>query len=197
MHKSLAKLLRFWPIWAAIGFPILVIGIEATPLAPDFVYVLVGLPALLLVWACLGLWAAFLAIRRLANREWQRAAINTVLPLVLLGVGLHTLAFIRFCGIAGNAVHFYVRYPSYMNAVLAVPTNVEPRLVTFDLGGMSFASRGFVYDESDEIMREPSAQSPSWKAHAQESELECGYDAIPMPGPYTLAKHWYIASFPC
>jgi hypothetical protein len=197
MHTSLAKVLRFWSVWAAVGFPILLVGIEATPLAPDFAYVLIGLPALLLVWACLGLWAAIIAIRRLAHRDWQRAVISAVLPLVVLGAGLHFWAFIHACGIAGNAVHFYVRYPSYMKAVRATPTNGEPRLITFNLGGMSWASQGFVYDESDEIMRGPSMRSPHWTARSQNSELSCGYGAVPMPGPYTFAKHWYIAWFPC
>jgi hypothetical protein len=197
MHTSLPKLFRFWPIWAAVGFPILLVGIEATPLAPNFAYVLFGLPAILLAWACFGIWAAIVMVRRLAHRDWPRAAISAVLPMVVLGAGLRPIVFIRLCGFAGNAVHFYAMYPSYMKEIRAAPTNGEPRLITFNLGGMSFASRGFVYDESDEIMRDPSVQSPGWKARSQESELSCGYGAVPMPGPHAFAKHWYIASFPC
>ena len=197
MHSSLAKLLQFWPIWTAIGFPLLLIVLEATPLAPDFVFVMVGVPALLLAWAGLGLWAAILALRGLARRDWQRAGISAALPLVVLGAGLNFTAFIHFCNNAGDAVHFYVLYPSYMKAMRAAPAEGEPRLITFNLGGMIWASRGFVYDESDEIMREPSMQSPAWKAHSQDSEPGCGYGAVPMPGPYNLAKHWYIASFAC
>jgi len=197
MHPSLAKLLRFWPVWAAVGFPILLIGIEATPLGPDFVYVLVGLPVLLVIWTCLGLWAAIRAIRGLAHRAWQPAAISAVLPMFLLGVALRPMAFIRFCNIAGDAVHFYVRYPAYMKAVRATPMNREPRLITFNLGGMSWASQGFVYDESDEIMRGPSMRPSHWTASSQDSELSCGYGAVPMPGPSAFAKHWYIAWFAC
>jgi hypothetical protein len=186
-----------WPLWVAIGFPLLLVALEATPLAPDFVFVLVGVPALLLVWTGLGFWAAILAFRCLARREWKRAVIRALLPLVVLGASLQPMAFIRFCNNAGDAVHFYLRHPAYMQTVRATPTNGEPRLIIFNLGGMSWASRGFVYDERDEIMRDPSRQSPNWKVRAQESELGCGYGAVPMPGPYTLAKHWYIASFAC
>jgi hypothetical protein len=196
-NASLVKILRFWPIWTAVGFPILVIVLEATPIAPNFVFVMMGLPSLWLMWAASALCAAILTIRWLRRRDWWQAGICIVLPLVVLWAGLNSSAFIRFCNNAGDAVHFYVRYPSFMKAVREPSTNGDPRLMTFNLGGMVWASRGFVYDESDEILRESSKQSPSWKAHAQESELGCGYGAIPMPGPYTLAKHWYIASFPC
>jgi hypothetical protein len=197
MHKSRTGFLRFWPIWAALGFPLLEIVLEATPIAPNFVFVMMGLPSLWLIWAASALCAAILTIRWLRRRDWQRAGISAVLPLVLLGVALRPMTFLRFCNHAGDAVHFYVRYPSYMKAVREASTNGHPRLMTFNLGGMVWASRGFVYDESDEIMREPSLQSPGWTAHAQDSELGCGYGAVPMPGPYTFAKHWYIASFAC
>jgi hypothetical protein len=73
----------------------------------------------------------------------------------------------------------------------------DTHLVTINLGGMSWASRGFVYDESDEIMLDPSAQSARWKARAHDSELGCGYGAIPIPGPSAFTQHWYIASFAC
>jgi len=81
--------------------------------------------------------------------------------------------------------------------VRAMPPNGNARLMTINLGGMIWASRGFVYDESDEIMQEPSAKSAGWKARAQDSELGCGYGAIPIPGPSAFTQHWYIASFGC
>ena len=186
-----------WPVWIAIGFPLLLIVLEATPIAPDFVFVMVGLPALLLAWAAFGVWAAILTARRLWKREWRRAMVSVVLPLVVLGVGLNSLAFIRSCGDAGDVVHFYARYPSYMTIVHATPPDGKPRLLTFNLGGMSWASRGFVYGEGDELMLEPSMQSASWKIRAQNSELGCGYGALPIPGPLAFTQHWYIASFAC
>jgi hypothetical protein len=81
--------------------------------------------------------------------------------------------------------------------VRATPANGNERLVTINLGGMSWASRGFVYDESDEIIRQPSSQSDGWKARAQESELGCGYGAVRIPGPSAFTQHWYQASFAC
>jgi hypothetical protein len=158
---------------------------------------MIGLPFLLLVWAASGVWAAFLAVRSPRKRAWRQAVASLVLPLVIVGVGLNFTGFIRFCNTAGDTVHFYLRRPAYVKVVSATPPNGNARLVTINLGGMIWASRGFVYDESDEIMRETSAQSTGWKARAQNSELGCGYGAVPIPGPSALAQHWYIASFAC
>jgi hypothetical protein len=133
----------------------------------------------------------------LRKHGWRQAVANLALPLVILGVGLRFIDFVRFCNNAGDTVHFYIRRPAYVKMVRATPPNGSARLVTVNLGGMIWASRGFVYDESDEIMREPSAQSAGWKARAQNLELGCGYGAVRIPGPSALTKHWYIASFGC
>ncbi len=195
--SSRRKRTSLWPMWVAVGFPLLLIALEATPLAPDFAFVMLGMPALLIAWAGTGVLAAILSIRRLWQGEWRRAVTSLVLPSVILGVGLHFAGFIRFCNNAGDTVHFYLRRPVYVKMVSATSPNENARLVTINLGGMAWASRGFVYDESDEIMREPSAQSAGWKARAQDSELGCGYGALPIPGPSAFAQHWYIASFAC
>jgi hypothetical protein len=186
-----------WPIWVALGFPILLTALEATPIAPNFAFVMLGEPGLLLVWGGFGVWAAILTIRSLRAGAWRRALVCAFLPVTVLGVGLNLQAFSRLCNNAGDTVHFYVSYSSYMRTVRAAPSNGEPKLMTFNLGGMIWASRGFVYDESDQVLLEPSLQSPDWKAREQESELSCGYGAISIPGPSRFTRHWYIASFPC
>ncbi|HKF48605.1 MAG TPA: hypothetical protein VKB38_14710 [Terracidiphilus sp.] len=197
LDASSSEATRLWPIWVAFGFPLLLIALEATPIAPNFLYVMLGIPALLLVWAGIGVWGAILTVRLLLRSAWRKAVIAAVLPLAIVGVALRPTSFIHFCSYAGDTIHFYVRYPSYMKAVQATPQNGEPRLLTFNLGGMIWASSGFVYDESDQMMRGPSMQSSDWKIRTQNSELGCGYGAIPMPGPTRFAKHWYIAWFPC
>jgi hypothetical protein len=189
--------LQLWPVWIGIGFPLLLVGLEATPIATDFVFVMIGIPALLLAGAILAFWAAVLAVRCLSHRAWRRGLISAVLPLIALAAGTHPLAFIRFCNNSGDVIHFYVRRPVYMAAVNATPAGEQPRLLTFNLGGMIWASRGYVYDESDEVMKTPSMQTPAWKARASDSELGCGYGAVPIAGPSFLTKHWYIASFAC
>jgi len=191
------KLIALWPLWVAIGFPLLLIILNATPLAPNFVFVMVGLPALLLMWCAVGVIALLLAIRRARQRASIQVAINAILPLVIVCVSLHLMAFIHFCNDAGDVVHFLVRCPSYMETVRATQANGQPRLLIFNLGGMIWASRGFVYDESDEVVREPSQQSSGWKTRAQNSELGCGYGAEAFPGRFAFTRHWYLASFGC
>lgn len=103
---------RFRPIWVALGFPVLLSAREATPIAPDFLYVILGIPVLLLVWAGIGVWTAILTVRLLLRSEWRQAGIAAVLPLVIVGVALRPISFIHFCRYAGDTIHFYVRYTS-------------------------------------------------------------------------------------
>jgi hypothetical protein len=191
------RYIRLWPVWVAVGFPLLEIALDATPIAPNFAFVMLGLPALWLMWATSALCAAILTIRWLWRCDWRQAGICIVLPLVVLWAALNSSTYLRFCNNTGDAIHFYARYPAYENAVRAATGTGEPRLLTFNLGGMIWASRGFVFDESDELMKKPSTQSAEWRARAESSELSCGYGAVPMPGPSVFAEHWYIASFGC
>ncbi len=189
--------ISFWPLWVAIGLPLLLIVINSSPLAPNFVFVMIGLPALLLAWAALGIFALVITILRLRKRAWRSALISAVLPIVVIGVSINLLGFIHFCNNTGDIVHFLVRRPSYLKAIEATPPNGRSRLLVFNRGGMSWSSRGFVYDESDEVLRDPSLQSPGWKDEAQNSELGCGYGAQSIPGHFAFTQHWYLASFAC
>jgi hypothetical protein len=195
--SSPSKHAPFWPLWVALGFPLLLIALEASPIAPNFFFVVMGVPTLLLVWSGLGVWALFITGQWLRNGSWLRAVTSAVLPLAVLFVGFHLSAFVRCCNNAGDVVHFLVVRPTYVEAVRATPPNGQPRLMVFNLGGMSWSSRGFVYDESDEVLREPSLQSSGWKDRSQNTELSCGYYAQPFPGHFAFTQHWYLASFPC
>ena len=60
----------------------------------------------------------------------------------------------------------------------------------FDWGGMSFASHGLVYDETDQVALPKGSQSADWLAQASHSELSCeGY------GVRALWDHYYLAEF--
>jgi hypothetical protein len=118
-------------------------------------------------------------------------------PLVILGAGVWFWHFVHLCNDGGDVVHFIVERSSYLNEIRAIPLNGEPRLLVFNRGGMSWASRGYVYDESDEVVREVSQRSASWRARADKTELSCGYYARPFPGHFSFTQHWYLASFAC
>jgi hypothetical protein len=197
--------IALWPFWVGIGFPLSLILIEATPgfwlfwlyLAMIGTFSGLGLHVVLLPWACAGAWAAIRSVQCLGRRAWRQATVYTVLPLVVLGAGLHLQPFIYFCNDAGDIVFFRAVRPLYLRTIRAT-SNKEPRLLVFDRGGMLWSSRGFVYDESDEVLRRPSLQSAAWKVRVGGTELSCdGYYARPFPGHFEFTRHWYLASFPC
>ena len=188
---------KLWPVWIVVGFPLLLIVLISTPLGPNFAFVMIGIPAVLCLWAGWGIWALIRTIVRIRRREWSQAVISAVLPTVLLFAGLRFSTFIHFCNAGGDIVHFIIERHAYLKEIRATPPNREPRLLVFNRGGMIWASRGYVYDESEEVMRERSRQSASWKARAYNTELSCGYYAEPFPGPFSFTRNWYLVSFDC
>ncbi len=60
--------ISLWPLWVAIGFPLLLVALEASPVAPDFLFVMMGVPALFCAWSAVAVWAAILTVRRLRKR---------------------------------------------------------------------------------------------------------------------------------
>jgi hypothetical protein len=188
---------KLWPVWIAIGMPVLLIALNSTPISLDFAFVVLGIPALLGIWACLGIWALVITVRRSRRLEWSRAAASAVLPLVILGAGVRFSAFVQFCNDGGDVVHFIAARSSYLKEIRVTQPDGEPLLLVFNRGGMIWASRGYVYDESDEVTREEPLRSARWRALADKTELSCGYYAEPFPGHFSFTRHWYLASFNC
>jgi hypothetical protein len=184
-----------FPIWLAaigLGVPLALILFAASPLGPDFIYVMVGIPALLFMWAIAGAGAVVVSVRSAMRKEWRRCLIALVLPIVLLVVALDPFRFVRSCNYIGDVVHFIVSKPYYDRQIAALPSDQRPRLVVFDWGGMTWASSGLVYDETDQVSLPKGRQSADWLAAASHSELSCeGYGVQP------LWDHYYLASFPC
>jgi hypothetical protein len=114
------------------------------------------------------------------------------LPAVLLIVAFDPVRFVRACDYAGDVIHFVAMRSSYDRQIAGLPADHRPRLVVFDWGGMSFASHGLVYDETDQVSLPKGSQSADWLAQARHSELSCeGY------GVRALWDHYYLADFPC
>jgi len=180
-----------------MGLPLLLIALNSTPIAPDFVFVMIGIPALLAIGVGLGIWALILTVGFMRRREWSRAVASAVLPLVILCAGVQFRHFLRLCNDGGDVVHFVVERSFYLKKIRAIPLNGEPRLLVFNRGGMIWSSRGYVYDESGEAVREEPLQSAGWRARADKTELSCGYYARPFPGHFSFTQHWYLASFNC
>jgi hypothetical protein len=186
-----SRLLR-WVAAIGLGVPIALIVFAASPLGPNFFYVLAGIPALLLLWVIAGLIALVISIRSAMRKEWRRCVLAAILPVVLLVVAFNPVRFVRSCNFAGDVIHFIVMRSSYDRRIAALPAEQRPRLVVFDWGGMSFASHGLVYDETDQVALPKGSQSADWLAEASHTELSCeGY------GVRALWDHYYLADFPC
>jgi hypothetical protein len=186
-----------WPVWVSIGLPLILVALISTPLGPNFVFVMIGIPTLLLVWGVLGIWALIFAVRHLLRREWQRASICAALPFVVLVAGVWHRQFLHLCNDGGDIGYFIAKRSAYLEEIRITPPDGEPQLLVFNRGGMIWASRGYVYDESDEIMRNEPLRSANWRTRADGTELTCGFYAQPFPGRFSFAQHWYLASFNC
>jgi hypothetical protein len=175
-----------------LGIPILLAVLAASPLETDLAYVVVGIPSLLVCWLVVGCWSAALCAGWLVQRQNQLAVKAAILPAVLVAVVFNPLRFVHFCNYCGDVVHFVLARHYYDGRIASMPATEQPRLIVFNWGGMIWASRGLVYDESDQVALPPGQQSEAWLAQAASSELGCrGYSV------QALWSHYYLAQFPC
>lgn len=179
-------------VLGAPGIPALLVLLAASPLGMGLFYLMIIIPALLLVWAALALWSLVRCLAFVTSRRWKLSAQAALLPVVVCLVGLNSWSFVRGCHYLGDVLHFVVARPYYEHIIADLPRDGRPRLAVFDWGGMIWVSRGLVYDESDEVALPPGRQSAQWLADPRLAELDCG-GFIVQP----LWSHYYLASFPC
>jgi hypothetical protein len=181
-----------WPLAIGLGVPLAFILLAASPLGTDFIYVTLGIPALLLVWAIGGLGSLIVSVRAAMRKDWKQCVLASALPIVLLFVALNPVGFVRSCNYIGDVLHFIVEKPYYDQQIAAIPADQRPRLAVFDWGGMVWGSSGLVYDESDQVALPKGRQSAGWLSQASHTELSCGGYGV-----QSLWDHYYLASFPC
>jgi hypothetical protein len=188
-----ATRVSWWPLGAALSLPLLDIGAQA--MSGNLFLPLLALEVpLFLVWAAVSLWALSVAILALSRRAWRRAAVAAIYPaLVLLTVFLPG-SVKQVCNEVADVARFACLRSFYERQVAQLPRD-QHRLAVFEMGGSFAATRGIVYDESDQILRDPARQSPDWKKRADMTELGCPYVASRLPGPPGWSRHWYLASF--
>jgi hypothetical protein len=181
-----------WLIAFALGPPLALIVLAASPIGANFFYVMIGIPFLLLAWATAAVCAAIFGARRAMRKRWRQGLAAFLLPLCLLLVARDPIRFVHSCNYIGDVTHFILAWPYYDYRVAHLPANQTPRLAVFNWGGMVWASHGVVYDESDQITLARDRQTADWLAQASGTELSCdGYHAQP------LWAHYYLVDFPC
>jgi hypothetical protein len=167
--------------------------IDSTPLDTDLGFVLLSLPIFLLIWAVVGIRSAVLFVRVARRRSWKPSVARCI---VLAGTILAIYSFFPFiwgCHYLGGAIRFAVNRSYYDQQVALLPADDKPRLGVFSWGGMSWASRALVYDESDEVALPAGQQSVAWKENRRYlDQLTCeNWKAR------SLWPHYYIVDFPC
>lgn len=160
-----------------------------------------GLPldiALVVVWLLNAYWAGALVLRFARSRQWDRALPMSILPALFAASVMAPHPFLYTVNDVGDELHFLAMRSTYLKEVRALPRTDEPRLVEFDLGGMIWTHGAILYDESDELSLPPGQRSLAW--HDRASKIDCCEpDADPpLFLQWTgLARHFYLASFPC
>ena len=87
------------------------IVLAASPLGPNPLYVLIGIPALLLVWVIAGARALIASVRSAMQKDLRQCALASALPIVLLAVALNPFGFVRACNYIGDVLHFVLAKP--------------------------------------------------------------------------------------
>ena len=195
-HPASRSRRLWWPLWVAISLPALDVGVQAISVNYAFVLMWVEIP-LLFLWAVAAAVALGVSVHAFLRGEWQIGFCLSVLPVFVVTVLLHLIPVSHACNDIADTIHFSVTRWQYARAVEQLPHDGR-RLAVFELGGMIWASRGLVYDETDQVTRDRWAVTPDWAARAKGTELSCGYTAYPLPIPVRWwSEHWYLASFGC
>jgi hypothetical protein len=172
--------------------------------------------ALSLVWALLALFSAVWSVQYVREGLFLYGLLSLVLPGVMLASLMHqaevlpagvpraevlVFGMFRPSGLlepamhAGDVAHFFVVKPSY-DKIIAMLPNDGSRFDEFNWGGLLFASKGVVYDETDQIAMPKDRRSAAWLARVGGGDLMCGGSDLVAP-VQPLWSHYYVAGFGC
>jgi hypothetical protein len=162
---------------------------------PDGIYTLYiafFAPLMLMCWAITALYFLALLIGLLKEGAWRKVVAVAVLPSLVLAMTVNWATAYQY---TANWEHFLMMRPRYDAKVAHLPNNGE-RFAEFNWGGLAYASRGVVYDETDEIARPQGRQSRRWIGRMKNTDLLCGESEFTAPVE-PLGDHYYATSFGC
>jgi hypothetical protein len=210
-------LIRLATTWLLI--PLLVAALDAS--LNWFFFVPIEI-ALSLAWVVLGLLSAVWSVQYVRKRACLYGLLCLILPAVMLPSIVQQSVvqqkFLRQVGVprgemspvvillamgtllepavhVGDVAHFLAVKPSYDKEIGMLPAD-DSRFHEFNWGGMLFASKGVVYDETDQIVMPKDRRSASWLARVKETDLMCGGSELVAP-VRPLWSHYYLAYFGC
>jgi hypothetical protein len=165
---------------------------DATPLATEMSYVLFTMASVMIFWVVVAAWSSVIFIRCVRRHSLKQNVIPIFLLLASIFVACNFFSYMRGCNYLGGVLRFAATRSYYDRQIAQLPANGKPRLLVFSWGGMIWASRGVVYDESDEIALPIGQQSAAWKANPNRDELSCGNWGV-----HRLWAHYYLVDFLC
>jgi len=174
-----------WPTALTCCFPLMLIMLWSGPFDLAFL----GVPVLLVTWACSALLALGIAIFSARARDLRRAVSMSVLPLATLVIIVNADTVWPLAMETGERLHFQAMRRSYLEEVSKLQSSGEPRFAIWDWGGFVIGHAA-VYDESDEIVL--AEQSSAWKKRVADTAVGmCGARGSP------LGNHFYLVRTGC
>jgi hypothetical protein len=167
----------------------------APALMDDLLYFFTVLPLVTLAWIVLALWSARMYLLCARRGAWLSSLLAMVMPVLLVLGILHPWDYVSRYRYLGDRIHFVVMLPSY-DRQIATLSHDRFRYAEFNWGGMLFASRGVVYDESDQILMPRSQRSAAWVARIKDTDLMCGDESFAIDAE-RLWDHYYLTGFGC
>lgn len=163
------------------------------PLSTNFIFPLLSLAGILLIWTVVAIRCAVLFARFARRRSWRPSVARVLALTESILACLCVLPYLHGCIYLAGALRFAVNRSYYDHEVAMLPADERPRIRVFEWGGMLFAWRDLVYDESDEVALPPGQQSDAWKQNDRYGrEFSCGHWSA-----RRLWAHYYIVDFSC
>jgi hypothetical protein len=72
-----------WLVAFGSSIPLALILFAASPLGTNFIYVMLGIPALLLVWVMIAIISLMLGVRSAMKKAWRRSFTASFRPIIL------------------------------------------------------------------------------------------------------------------
>jgi hypothetical protein len=147
---------------------------------------------LLLAWAAFTVWFFVVAAKSFRRMAWRSAFLCLFVPFAVPFAAYEATPYIHY---PIDYARFQAMRPSYDAEVARLPKDGQ-RFAEFNWGGMLFASRGVVYDETDEVALPYGHQSAAWKSRMKHTDVTCGGDG-PVGNAMPLGGHYYVTAFGC
>ncbi len=188
--RSLLAIAAAALVCATIELILAVVGNESPDLGFGVAYY-AGVP-LLLAWFCVFVWSIITMVRLLRLKRWAPAMLSPPIPVCTFISAYWALPYVQF---PQDYNHFRAMRRVYDADVSRLPRDGH-RFAEFNWGGITFSSKGVVYDETDEVGLPYGHQSADWKRRMGSTDLTCGGDG-PVGEVLPLGQHYYVVAFGC